>query len=456
VVKAFYEAHIQPALETEVQKLSYQPGTLFRLDKTDDFREYINALQLQIGLHVPVKASSDDAEDMAEGSEISWSIDRKIAFGSLTADASLTVDHKEFEEIYQHLRFSFANWFSLAPATFKTEINKIIFKDGGPNIDLPLYEKRQRLSIKLKKEIEGWLDSSASRPNRQPSLKRIDCRVVVEEGGCKDRCVWKGSEPAGSEGAGSEGAAKCLLHTPETFDLGVKQVSAIDLLINKLIEELIRFPLKRDELLKQRVSQYVKLSEAFRSGNQYIVPEDLPAWSELLRMDWTKKSESKYIEEYTGIEPKDFVAEDAVTSFQTKDIPELATMFGPDFFFIEEGSGSITKIIEDMGIPGTDLEAIGQTPDAPIIEPDIAKYIAQTLKYSFYQLLYPPGNPVPEDPLSVKLQLNVKTTAPFLIIVKLPDERVGVISKSAALDPIELTNLPPKVRVSVTKMFTKV
>ena len=447
VVKAFYEKYIQPALETEVQKMSYQPGTVFRLDKTDDFREYVNALQLQIGLHVPVKASAaSEPEDMAEGSEISWSIDRKIAFGSLTADASLTVDHKEFEEIYQHLRFSFANWFSLAPATFKTEINKIIFKDGGPNIDLPLYEKRQRLSIKLKKEIEGWLDSSASRPNRQPSLKRIDCRVVVEEGGCKDRCVWK------AEAA----AAKCLLHTPETFDLGVKQVSAIDLLINKLIEELIRFPLKRDELLNQRVSQYVKLSEAFRSGNQYIIPEDLPAWSELLRMDWTKKSESKYIEEYTAIEPQDFVAEDAVTSFQTKDIPELATMFGPDFFFIEEGSGSITKIIEDMGIPGTDLEAIGQTPDAPIIEPDVAKYIAQTLKYSFYQLLFPPGNPVPEEPLSVKLQLNVKTTAPFLIIVKLPDERVGVISKSTTLDPIELTNLPPKVRVSVTKMFTKV
>jgi len=174
-------------------------------------------------------------------------------------------------------------------------------------------------------------------------------------------------------------------------------------------------------------------------------------------MEWTKKSESRYIEEYTAIEPQEFVPEDAVTSFQTKDIPVLATMFGPDFFFIEEGTGSITKIIEDMGIPGTDLETIGQTPDAPIIDLDIAKYIAQELKYSLYQLMYPPGNPVPEEPLSVKLQLNIKTTAPFLIIVKLPDERVGVISKSPdTIELIELTNLPPKVRVSVTKMFTKV
>jgi hypothetical protein len=259
--------------------------------------------------------------------------------------------------------------------------------------------------------------------------------------------------------ATEEGAQnnKCLLHVPQTFDLGVKQVSAIDLLINRLIEELIRFPLKRDELLGQRVSQYVKLNEAFRSGNQYIVPEDLPAWSELLRMDWTKKSESRYIEEYTAIEPLSFVAEDTVTSFQTKDIPVLETMFGPDFFFIEEGSGSISKIIEDMGIPGTDLEAIGQTPDAPIIERAVAEYIAQTLKYSFYQLLYAPGNPVPEEPLSVKLQLNIKTTAPFLIIVKLPDERVGVISKSPdTIELVEITKLPPKVRGSIVKMFTKV
>jgi biotin operon repressor len=32
----------------------------YRLDKTDDLREYVNALQLQIGLHVPVKASSTE------------------------------------------------------------------------------------------------------------------------------------------------------------------------------------------------------------------------------------------------------------------------------------------------------------------------------------------------------------------------------------------------------------
>ena len=458
VVKNFYEAHIQPALESEVQKMSYQPSTLYRLDKTDELRGHVYALQLKIGLHVPVKKSDAEAEDMAEGSEISWSIDRKIAFGSLSPDASLTVSHKEFEEIYQHLRFSFANWFSLAPPTFKAEINKILFKEGGPNIDLPLYEKRQRLSIKLKKEIEGWLDSSVSRPNRKPSLKRIDCHVVVEEGGCQDRCVWKSDTTAGSGSTASPSASgKCLLHIPKTFDIGVKQVSAIDLLINKLIEELIRFPLKRDELIYQRVSQYVKLNEAFRSGSQYIVPEDLPAWSELLRMEWTKKSESRYIEEYTAIEPLEFVPDDAVLTFATKDIPALATMFGPDFFFIEESSGSITKIIEDMGIPGTDLEAIGQTPDAPIIDADIAKYISQELKYSFYQLLYPPGNPVPEDPLSIKLQLNVKTTAPFLIIVKLPDERVGVISKSPdTVELIEITALPPKIRVTITKMFTKV
>jgi hypothetical protein len=445
VVKKFYAEKIEPALTSDIQKLSYKPGLLFRLDKTDDMREYVYALQLQVGLHVPVKKSDVDAEEITEGSEISWSIDRKIAFGSLSPDATLTVDYKDFEEIYQHLRFSFANWYSLADASFKTKINGILFKEGKPNIDLPLYEKRQRLLIILRNELQGWLDSSVNRPNRNPSLKRIDCRVIIEEGGCKDRCVWKAEQN------------KCLLHVPQTFDIGVKQVPAINLLITKLIEELIRFPLKRDELLQQRVSQYVKLNEAFRSGNQYIVPEDLPAWSELLRMEWTKTFESKYLEEYTAVTPKEFIPEGAIMSFSTKDNSELSTMFGDKFFFIEEGSGSITKIIQDQGIPGEDLEIIGQIPDAPVIDIEIARYISKELKYSFYQLLYDPGNPMPGEALSVKLQLNLKTTAPFLIIVKLPDERVGVISKSPdVIEPIEITNLPPKIRSSITKIFTKV
>jgi hypothetical protein len=78
------------------------------------------------------------------------------------------------------------------------------------------------------------------KPTREPSLKRIDCRVSGESQ-CKDRCVWKGEED------------KCLLHVPTNFDVGSQQVPATRLLVRKLIEELVRFPNKRNELLKQDV-----------------------------------------------------------------------------------------------------------------------------------------------------------------------------------------------------------
>ena len=444
VVKKFYAEKIVPVLDARnpVQIETYKTHNLMRLDKTDPLREYVYALIIGNNLHVPVKRSDAEAEEIEEGVETVWSIDRKIAFGSTSPDAVITLDYKDFEEIYQHLRFSFANWFSLAPPALKTQVNGILFKDGYVNMELPLYEKRQRLSIILESEITSWLDSSAHSPKRNPSLKRIDCRVIVEEGGCKDRCVWKGD------------TSKCLLHTPQTFNVGNKEVPAIKLLITKLIEELIRFPLKRTELLEQRVSQYVKLSGPFRSGSQYIVPENLPAWSEMLRMEWTKKKESRYIEEYLAIEPEEYVPEHVVPSFSTAADPVLKALVGDNYFFIEEPSGSIARIIERQGISEEELESEGQIMEAPIIDERIATFIAQKLKLSIYQMLYETANPTPGKPLIIKLQLNIKTpAAPFLCLIMLPDERVGVISSNPdVIEPIQYKNLPDGIRKLIPKL----
>jgi hypothetical protein len=444
VVRKFYEEKIMPVLDAEnpIQLEIYKPTRLMRLDKTDPMREYVYALSLGNNLHVPVKKSDAEAEEIEEGVETVWSIDRKIAFGSSVPDAVLTVDYRDFEEIYQHLRFSFANWFSLSPPSLKTQVNSILFKNGYTNMDLPLFEKRQRLSIILESEITSWLDSSTHSPKRNPSLKRIDCRVIVEEGGCKDRCVWK------------RDTNKCLLHSPQTFNVGNKEVPAIKLLITRLIEELIRFPAKRAELLEQRVSQYVKLTSAFRSGSQYIVPEDLPAWSEMLRMEWTKKAESRYIEEYTAIEPEEYIPEYAVPSFSTGSDPILKALVGDEYFFIEEPSGSIARIIEKQGIAEEQLEEEGQMMEAPIIDIGVGKFIAQKLKLSIYQMLYEMDSPVPGEPLIVKLQLTAKMTpAPFLCIVMLPDQRVGVISTSAeVVEPIPVNKLPQAIRKLLPKI----
>jgi len=454
VVRKFYAEKVPPMLdpENEVQVEAYKTQRLLSLGKTDEMRNYAYALVLGNNLHVPVKKSDAVAEEVEEGSETMWSIDRKIAFGKLEADVVKTVDFKDFEEIYQHLRFSFSNWYAIMESpTLKKEINDILFKDGFPNMDLPLYEKRQRLFIRLYPVLKAWLDPSAHTPDRNPSLKRIDCRVIVEKEGCKGRCVWK-EGPEEGEGAGAQ--SHCLLHTPENVTVGSKEVSAVDLLIKKLIEELIRFPVKCTELLQQRVSQYVKLTSAFRSGDQYIVPEDLPAWSEILRMEWRKKQESRYYEEYAAIEPQPYEPEHVVPAFSTSSNPDLKALVGDNYFFIEEHSGSIARIIEKQGLSEDDLEFIGQDIDTPIVDEETAKRIAKKLKLSIYQMIYEPGNPVPPNPIIVKLQLNAKERpAPFLFLVQLPDERVGMITMSMnVLEPIPYDKIPrPNIYQSILK-----
>jgi hypothetical protein len=171
-------------------------------------------------------------------------------------------------------------------------------------------------------------------------------------------------------------------------------------------------------------------------------------------MEWTKKAESRYIEEYTAIEPEEYIPEYAVPSFSTGSDPILKALVGDEYFFIEEPSGSIARIIEKQGIAEEQLEEEGQMMEAPIIDIGVGKFIAQKLKLSIYQMLYEMDSPVPGEPLIVKLQLTAKMTpAPFLCIVMLPDQRVGVISTSAeVVEPIPVNKLPQAIRKLLPKI----
>jgi hypothetical protein len=368
---------------------------------------------------------------------------------------------------------------------------------------LPLYEKRQRLLIILENEILSWLDSSTPIRQRNPTLKRIDCRVSAESE-CKDRCVWKSED------------SKCLLHVPTNDG----PTPTTKLLIRKLIEELIRFPVKRNELLKQGVGQYVKISAPFRSGNQYIVSEDMPAWSEMLRMDWNNKEESRYLEEYGAIQPlpeaeaasadaeapvvsppDEFppplipaitpeeaeaeapeapevpevpeesapevsevpdnslegldVEEDLevpersqeIQSIPSADISNIKAKFGSKYFFIVETS--ITEALNSF-ISNEEFEAVGQDLNSSI-DLEVAKYIVSSTGLTFYQLIYPPGNPIPSKPLIVRFGANGQKSD-VIVIIQLPDGRIGVLSSSPTeIIAISYDTLPMIVKSEITR-----
>lgn len=463
----FYATKVAEALKGQSSKItsSYTVQTTIRLDKSIPERADMYALHLSNGLFVPVRKmeagdSVLESDFFEEGQELPWVIDTKLVFGSKEADLKLDVDLKEFEEIYQHLRFTFANWYAIQPPTIKSEINGILYKDGRPNYELPLFEKRQRMFIKLGNEIMSWLDSSIPQRDRRASLKRVDCRIINDEGRCSNRCVWKAEADA------------CLLHVPSQYEVGLKQVDAKGVLIKKLIEELIRFPQKRAELLGKKVSQYVKLTRAFRAENQYIVPEDSVDWSELLRMEWTKNTieQPRYAEEFGSVQPRAFAAEDADAPedeageeeerskiLELAEMPEVLRTYIKKPALLEKYKyykiDSVLSVLEFLGLPSAELEARGQVADAPLLlTQSLLNYASIRLKLSIAQLIY--GEDMPMDPeLMVSVALHEDNTrAHFLFFTQLDDGSVGLLSLSdTEIECIPYSMMPYAIQKGVFK-----
>jgi len=504
VVKNFYD-ELLPSLSPSIAP-TYKIMTLVKLDKSIPDRNDMYAFHLQGGLFVPVKKSEvlEMEEVLESASELPWMIDTKLVFGE-ESGTRLELDYKDFEEIYQHLRYTFANWLATVGGSLRTEINEILFdRNGNINMNIPLSEKRLRLFIKIGNIILGWLDSSIPQIDRKPTLKRVDCRVIVNKEGCSNKCVWK------------DETKKCLLHVPEKFNVGVTEVDAKGLFIKKLIEELIRFPEKRAELMSRRVREYVKLRAPFRSGNEYIVPEDSVGWTELLRMEWRDKKveKPKFIEEFSWYEqsqmasPEEEVvvpaaasseapleeeeaapleevpapdeevpapdeeaaaareeeaapeeaeeaeeAEEVEEPIPATSIPVLASYLGntaKNIVFLPGKYGSIHSLLHDLGIDIAILEEKGQILEYPVLlDMDVAKYVAKQLHMSIYQLAYEADNDVPPTPLIVRVVTPSKQKLPFLCIIQTPDGQVGVLSRHSTFEPIGFNDLPENMRKNI-------
>jgi hypothetical protein len=121
---------------------------------------------------------------------------------------------------------------------------------------------------------------------------RKDCRLIESPDSCTGSCQWKEEE------------GRCLLHVKETTELsdtpGQRAVSTPELYTKRVIDELVRFPVRRKQLMeKGKISSIISIIEPIRDGDQYIIPESSPTWTNLLRLDWAKvvPEEARYYEE---------------------------------------------------------------------------------------------------------------------------------------------------------------
>ena len=267
--------------------------------KSRGTNQYV-AIQLANGLFIP--ASPPKNESLVESlkltyvDEMEWSMNREIYFSKgekKSEEALFQASEQDMNEIFQHLRLTFSNWFSseAVSSEFRNTVKKIIdFRD------IPLFERRKRLEILLGPEVLSWMDTEAPKGEQEASLLRIDCRLRAEAS-CTAKCVWRQK---------GEDVGKCYLHAPTDFKLGGRRVNGPRLLMLRLIEELLRFPDRKQQLLTGTVPTLASLKDAIRIGDQYILPEKSAAWYDLLRLDWieTSKETKKFYEEMSRKVPE--------------------------------------------------------------------------------------------------------------------------------------------------------
>jgi hypothetical protein len=256
----------------------------------------IEAFQLKNGLFVPI-VPNDKVElglPIDDVAEMEWSINRKIIMGESTVPPELPGEEiqmqtKEMNEIYEHLRLTFSNKLNVKAGggELRETIEKTIYRN-----DLPLFEKRKRLEILLSPIIEDVLSEKDEDAKISASLLRVDC-TLRPESECNGQCAWTKTD---------ETTSKCLIHVPKHKDASV---SAAHILLLRLIEELLRYGVRRKQLFDQKVSQLAVLDDPVRVDDQYIIPEKSSAWANLLRLEWFETNTAKplYLEEMSELNP---------------------------------------------------------------------------------------------------------------------------------------------------------
>jgi hypothetical protein len=208
------------------------------------------------------------------------------------ADTYLKLDMEssqdEIEDVYQHLRLTFSTWLATGAGSAKRDKLKEILL----NRDMSLNDKRKRLDILLYSDIHGWLEPKETGEKSNIGFLRIDCQVQNQES-CKGRCVWM---PKSSDDAS---CGPCKIHTPKA-DGTILNVPRM--LYLRLVDELIRYAEKREEIFSRQVPRLTIRREAQRYEDQYIIPEgtsDWAAWWEMLRSEWItpEKEQSKFFDE---------------------------------------------------------------------------------------------------------------------------------------------------------------
>jgi hypothetical protein len=389
----YYKTNIEP-------QFGLYPGYRVKHIVRHKEEEKIVAVRLENGIYIPASppkkgVNIDELMEklnmtMIDVDEFEWAIDKQLAgiddkkeyrdwtedMKNMTADKRCGTDerltrsssYKEFEELYQQFRLMVSNWIlSQAGSGIEKEIEKIIF-----NSNLPEYERRKRLYIYISTELLSWFYPNDDLERKETSFLRKDCRMIDRPEACTGTCYWK------------QDIGKCLLHVKEKVNLSEKEkgrmVSTPELFTKRIIDEFVRFPIRRKQLMKKgEISKLSAIVKPIHYEDQYIIPESSFTWANLLRLDWTTQilEEPKYYEEMSGD-----AVEEAEEKYDREDtLPaSLIPIFGKgSSYHVNIPPQSAEPFSPFAAMLGVTMEQIGMEPsDTMLTVEHMIQYVNET------------------------------------------------------------------------------
>jgi hypothetical protein len=233
---------------------------------------------------------------------------------------------------------------------------------------LPEFERRKRLEI-LSGHFgwTGWMEPTSEEWDMPMGLLRKDCHAITKERKCTDPCSW------------SRETGQCLLHVPEESEIRSvgepQKVNTRQLFIRRVIDELVRFPKKRKEILRSQVSKMGAIIQPIREGDQYIIPERGMDWLSLLRLDWRppEKEVPLYYEEMSTAET---VAAGVASNELPKELLELVGSKTPYQLWSAKGGlkGLSSILKEDLkGLDSAEIQNYVKKTNIPLGIIDLTK-----------------------------------------------------------------------------------
>jgi hypothetical protein len=249
----------------------------------------------------PLRAEDDletPIQDWTGGEDtflFEYKLDREIQIKSsdkaepIDIGNEFIVSKKQVDDIYEHLRLSFANWIATAPGAEMRAFVERIITDSS----IPSYEKIRRLSVEFGPTILRWFAEEDDVAPRQVLL-RTDC---IDIGPDQEKC--NGAKMCKFK----DGA--CKIHTPKRIQIrstpNATSMEASKYFAFRLFDEIIRLPARRYELLHKGVKRVQIPKTNIHIGSEWILPENVPAWFDLLREGYSGlgREKPRYYEEFS-------------------------------------------------------------------------------------------------------------------------------------------------------------